>query len=57
MDAYSLPMAREQVIDEDILQCKHEVVNHLSLSQCAGFEGSSFHKVQCTWRDIQVQCA
>ena len=52
-----VPMARACPSEEELLRCQHVIVHHLSLAQCAGFAGGSFHEVQHIWRDLQFQWA
>ena len=52
MDMECLWLATMPQINEDLLRNKYDVVDHLSLAQCAGFAGSSFTEVQHIWRDL-----
>ena len=52
MDNYGLPKVWEQATDKEIIRCKRVLVNHLTMSQCAEFVGSSLHEVQSIWSNL-----
>ena len=57
LDEHGLTQARESASAMELLCFEYVVVDHLSLTQCAGFAGASFNEVQHIWRDLQVQWA
>lgn len=56
-DQYSLPKARERASAMEIFHDKYAVVDHLSYSQCLGFDGASFTELKSIPNNLQVPWA